>query len=93
MKDARSIIKGQIISEKGTWLTDKRNQYLFDVDPKANKIEIRKAIEDIFKVKVVGISTCNVLGKMKRVRLVAGRTSARKKAIVTLKDGDKIQIV
>jgi large subunit ribosomal protein L23 len=93
MKAARSIIKGQVVSEKGTWLAEKANQYLFNVDPRANKIEIRKAIEEIFKVKVVGISTSNVQGKWKRVRQVPGRTSAWKKAFVRLKAGDKIEVV
>lgn len=92
MRYARSIIKGQVISEKGTRLTEKQNKYLFEVDPKANKVEIRKAIEEIFKVKVVGVNTSNVRGKLKRVRFVPGLTSAWKKAVVTLKAGDKIEI-
>ena len=92
MKDARSIIKDQVVCEKGTWLTEKFNKYLFHVDPKANKVQIRKAIEEIFRVKVVGVNTSNVQGKWKRVRLVPGRTAAWKKAVVTLKAGDKIEI-
>ncbi len=92
MKDARTIIKGQMISEKGTRLTGKHNKYLFEVHPKANKIEIRKAIEEIFKVKVVAVNTINTQGKWKKVRAVAGRTSAKKKAIITLKAGEKIEI-
>ena len=92
MRYARSIIKGQVISEKSTRLTEKNNKYLFEVDPKANKVEIRKAIEEIFKVKVVGVNTSNVRGKLKRVRFVPGLTSAWKKAVVTLKAGDKIEI-
>ena len=92
MKDARSIIKGQIISEKSARLTEKQGKVMFDVHPKANKIEIRKAIEEIFKVKVTGVNTLNVEGKWKRVRMVPGKTAARKKAIITLKQGDKIEI-
>ena len=92
MKDSRSIVKGQLISEKGSRLTGKHNKYLFEVDIKANKIEIRRAVEELFKVKVTGVNTCKVQGKWKRVRMVPGRTSAWKKAIVTLKTGDKIEI-
>ncbi len=92
MRDARSIIKGQVVSEKGTRLTEKENKFLFEVDPKANKVEIRRSIEEIFKVKVLAVNTSNVQGKWKKVRTVPGRTSAWKKAVVTLKAGDKIEI-
>ncbi len=92
MKNARSIIKGQVISEKGTWLNEKQQKYLFEVDPKANKVEIRKAIEEIFKVKVTKVNTSQVQGKWKRVRFVPGRTAAWKKAVITLKAGDKIEM-
>ena len=91
MKDPRSIIKGLLVSEKGTLLSEKHNKYLFRVDPRSNKVEIRKAIEDIFKVKVLGVNTSNYQGKWKRVRVIPGRTAAWKKAVVTLKAGDKIQ--
>ena len=91
MKDARTIIKGMLVSEKGTLLNEKHNKYLFRVDTKANKVEIRQAIEEIFKVKVVGVNTSNHQGKWKRVRLIPGRTAAWKRAVVTLKAGDKIQ--
>ena len=93
MKDPRSLIKSHLVSEKGTRLTQKHNKYTFKVDPKANKIEIRRAIEEIFKVKGVGVNTSNVSGKWKRVRIIPGKTSAWKKAVVTLKAGDKIEMV
>ena len=93
MKDSRSLIKSHLVSEKGTRLTQKHNKYTFKVDPKANKIEIRRAIEEVFKVKVVGANTSNVSGKWKRVRIIPGKTSAWKTAVVTLKAGDKIEMV
>jgi len=93
MKDSRSIIRGQVVSEKGTRLTAKHNKYVFEVDTKANKIEICRAIEEMFRVKVLKVNTSNVQGKWKRVRAAEGKTSAWKKAVVTLKAGDKIEIV
>ena len=69
------------------------NKYLFWVDSKANKVEIRKAVESIYKVKVDGVNTLIVKGKPKRVRYAMGKTSDWKKAIVNLKQGEKIDIV
>ena len=67
------------------------NQYTVVADPRANKTEIRQAVQELFKVKVTKVNTLNVRGKARRKRtLQAGRTPAWKKAIVTLKDGDKI---
>lgn len=91
MINPRDIIKKPLISEKSMDMVQE-NKYTFIVDPRANKTEIRKAVEELFKVKVTGISTINVKGKTKRVRNIPGRTPDRKKAIVTLKDGDKIEI-
>ncbi len=87
------IIRRPIITEKITLLQSKR-QYAFEVDPNANKIEIRKAVEKKFNVKVESIRTMRVAGK-KRMQLTRsgrfeGRTRSWKKAIVTLKEGDKI---
>jgi large subunit ribosomal protein L23 len=69
------------------------NKYLFWVDKNANKIEIRKAVEGIYKVTVNNVNTLKVKGKPKRVRYTMGKTSDWKKAIVTLKEGDKIDVV
>jgi large subunit ribosomal protein L23 len=89
--NAFEIIKTARLTEKGTRQGEKLNQYTLVADPRANKLQIKQAVEELFKVKVVGISTLNVRGKMRRKRtLQAGRTSNWKKAIVTLKDGDKI---
>ena len=89
--NAFEIIKTARLTEKGTRQAEKFNQYTVVADPRANKIQIKQAVEELFKVKVVGISTLNVRGKARRKRTVqAGRTSRWKKAIVTLKEGDKI---
>jgi large subunit ribosomal protein L23 len=92
MKDPRQLIRLALITEKGTVQREKLNQYIFDVHPKANKIEIKKAIETIFPVKVEQVRTQNYEGKMKRVGAFSGRRSAWKKAIVTLKEGQVIDL-
>lgn len=91
MKEPYMIIKSLLRTEKGTDLM-MLNKYLFWVDKKANKIEIKNAIEDIYKVKVSGVNTIAMRGKIKRVRYVQGKTSDWKKALVTLKEGEKIDI-
>tara|TARA_B100000214_G_C23966818_1_gene628091 strand:- start:1500 stop:1790 length:291 start_codon:yes stop_codon:yes gene_type:complete len=88
------IIKKPIITEKMTELTEKYNRYAFTVDGRANKIQIKKAIEDYYDVTVDSVNTMICIGK-KRVRgtksgMIQGRTSTLKKAIVTLKEGDSI---
>ena len=85
------IIKSLIRTEKGTSLEPQR-KYLFDVAHSATKIDIKRAIEDIYKVKVSGVNTVIVSGKNKRVRQQMGRTPDWKKAIVTLKQGEKIEV-
>lgn len=91
MKNPRDILIKPVVSEKSTSLLAE-NKYTFIVELNANKTEIKKAVEEIFKVKVETVNTMRVKGKMKRVRQFTGRTPERKKAIVTLKDGDKIEI-
>ena len=85
------IIKALIRTEKGTML-EPQGKYLFQVAIAANKIAIKKSIEEIYKVKVKDVNTSVVRGKQKRVRREAGLTSAWKKAVVTLKDGHKIDV-
>ena len=85
------IVKALIRTEKGTTLEPDR-QYLFEVDRRATKVDIRKSIEEIYKVKVQAINTCVVPGKKKRVRQILGRTPDWKKAIVTLQEGHKIEV-
>lgn len=90
MRDARDVLKAPVVSEKSVGLMEE-NKYSFWVDPAANKIEIKAAIEKMFKVSVVEVRTMNVKGKKKRVGRYLGRTSDRKKAIATLKAGDRIE--
>lgn len=85
------VIKTLLRTEKGTAMAPE-NKYLFKVDLKANKILIRTAVEEIYKVKVKGVHTATLLGKLKRIRFREGRTPSWKKAIVTLKEGHKIDI-
>jgi large subunit ribosomal protein L23 len=92
MKQSSDIIYQAIISEKGTILRDKQNSYVFKVNPTANKIEIKKAIESAFTVKVLDVKTINMPGKSKRLGRYEGRRSDWKKAIVKLKQGDSIDI-
>ncbi len=92
MKDPRSIIKKPMITEKGAKLRETHNSYTFQVSPEANKIEIREAIHSIFKVDVEEVRTINVQGKFKRLGRTSGRRSAWKKAIVTLKQGQTIDL-
>ena len=90
--DPYKIIKKPMISEKSTLLTERDNKYVFEVALEANKIQIKKAVEEVFKVGVKKVRTMRIRGKMKRVRVQLGRTAERKKAIVTLKQGDRIEL-
>lgn len=85
------IVKTLIRTEKGTMLEPAR-KYLFQVATQANKIEIKKAVEEIYSVKVQSVNTTVMHGKLKRVRQELGRTKDWKKAIVTLKEGQKIEV-
>ena len=84
------IVKTLVRTEKGTTLEPNR-QYLFHVDRRATKIDIKKAVEEIYSVKVQGVNTVIVPGKKKRVRHQLGYTTDWKKAVVTLKEGSKIE--
>ena len=92
MKDPRSIVRRALITEKGTVLRETRNQYHFEVAREANKIEIKHAIEIIFSVKVASVRTQQLRGKVKRQGRYAGKRSDWKKAIVTLKPDQKIEL-
>jgi len=93
MKSIYEIIKGPWITEKSTDLGEKHNKYVFKVNCNANKIEIRNAIEKIFSVKTEKVNTVKLQGKKKRVRLVEGKTPDWKKAVITLKEGNKIEFI
>ncbi len=90
MIDVFSVIKKPCLTEKGTKLQDDYNQIVVKVDPGANKIEIMDAVEKLFNVKVAKVRTANMHGKKKRVGKYIGHTSNWKKAVVTLKEGYKI---
>lgn len=91
MKDPRDIILRPVVTEKSMALMEE-NKYTFIVDPRANKTEIKKAVEALFKVKVEKVNTMRVKGKTKRVRNIIGKEPDYKKAIVKLKKGDRIEL-
>lgn len=90
MKAYHHLIKGPIITEKTHTLREANNKLTLKVDVKANKIEIRKAIETLFKVKVLAVNTIQMMGKKKRLGKSEGTRPNWKKAIVTLAPGEKI---
>jgi large subunit ribosomal protein L23 len=94
MKDLYQVVKTIVLTEKATLLTEENNSYVFKVDRKANKLEIKAAIERIFGKKVTSVNTCNYKGKKRRQRRAdSGRTAHWKKAIVTLAEGETIDLV
>jgi len=86
------IVLRPIITEKSTLLKDVGNQYVFEVQRDANKIEIKKAVEKLFKVKVVSVQVSNFEGKKKRLGRFAGKKPDWKKAVIKLSPKDKITI-
>ena len=92
LSNYRDIIKAPVITEKSSNIASNDRKYVFKVDAKANKSQIKDAIEKIFKVKVESVNTVNVHPKKKRVGRYSGRTNKYKKAIVTLVNGNKIDL-
>ena len=90
MRGPEHIIQAPLISEKGSFLAETSQQVLFKVRPDANKIEVKKAVETLFKVKVVKVRMARYLGKLRRVGKNMGRRPQWKKAYITLREGDKI---
>ena len=90
--DIRSILKRPTITEKSTAGIEKLNAYTFQVDPSANKLQIKQAVEELFNVKVVKVNTRYRRGKFKRLGMTSGTTQSAKEAIVTLRRGDKIDV-
>ena len=86
------VIQEPLITEKVARATEKLRKYAFRVHPGANKKEIKSAVEKIFNVHVTRVNTLNNMGKWRRVRYRPGQTADWKKAIVTLKEGEKIDI-
>ena len=93
MNEHFDIIETIRLTEKATLLSEKLNKYVFRVSPRANKVQIKAAVEKLFGKKVLDVNTANYAGKKKRQRQASyGRTAHWKKAIVTLKEGDKIDL-
>jgi len=88
--DVYRVIQAPLITEKGTLVNEGSNQVVFRVDRRANKVEIRRAVEAMFKVKVEEVRTANVLGKKRRVGRSIGKRADWKKAYVTLAEGHRI---
>lgn len=86
------VLLKPVLSEKSVVIKDNENRYTFKVNPKANKVDIKKAVESMFKVKVEAVRTMNYEGKMHRVGRYEGRRGEWKKAIVTVKEGQKIDL-
>jgi large subunit ribosomal protein L23 len=94
MKDVYQVIQTVMLTEKGTRLSETENKYIFNVNPAANKAEIKQAVEELFKVKVTAVNTMKRLGKKKRERTSSfGCTAGWKRAVVTLAEGSKIDFV
>ena len=91
MKSQFGLIRKPRITEKVILLKEDNNKVVFEVARESNKIELKKAVESIFKVKVKKISTLNVKGKLKRQGRTEGRRADWKKAIITLEEGEKIE--
>ena len=92
MKNARSIIMKPLVTEKGSHVRETENKYLFSVAVTANKIEIKRAVEEIFNVKVKSVKTATVHGKVKRLGVYSGKRPDWKKAVVTLEPGQTIDL-
>ena len=88
------ILRKPLLTEKVTRLTEKLNRYAFIVDPRANKIQIKGAIETMYGINVVAVNTMRYVGKLKsrntKAGAISGRAAKYKKAIITLKDGETI---
>ncbi|MCB1247504.1 MAG: 50S ribosomal protein L23 [Acidimicrobiia bacterium] len=92
MKNPRDIIFEPVVSEKSYDLVQDNNSYTFVVDRRSNKTEIKEAVQSIFDVKVVSVNTMNRQGKRKRTGWTVGKRKDTKRAVVTLADGDSIDV-
>jgi large subunit ribosomal protein L23 len=96
MKSLNRVVHRPVVTERTTTFREKGNKYVFAVDPRANKMEIKRAVESMFDVRVTAVRTANVLGKLRvmhtRRGLSSGRRPTWKKAIVTLAEGQTIDI-
>ncbi len=92
MKDPRSIVIRPVVTEKANRLREEENKYCFQVAPWANKIEIKRAVEELFRVKVTRVTTQNQRGKVRRLGRFEGKRPDWKKAVCTLREGDRIEV-
>lgn len=92
MERKKNMLKRPLLTEKITKLQDANNQYAFEVDRRANKIEIKRAIEKRFDVHVLSVRTMNMKGKMKTLGRFTGRRSDWKKAVITVKPGEELVV-
>jgi len=92
VKDLSKVIHRPLITERGSDLRERHNTYFFEVEPAANKHEIRRAVELYFGVKVESVRTMNMRGKFKRLGRFSGKRADWKKAVVTLAEGDAINL-
>ena len=90
--DIYHTIRRALITEKSTAAKDESNKYIFEVDRRANKVEVATAVEKLFKVKVLDVHVMNIVGKKKRVGRIMGEKRSWKKAIVTLAPGNRVEI-
>ncbi len=86
------VLRRPIVTEKSTGLKEAQNKYVFEVDKRANKVQVKEAVEKIFKVRVVSVNMITVPSKPRGFGRLKGRKPSWKKAIVTLREGDKIEI-
>ena len=94
MRNSADVIKKILLTEKGTRLSEEQNKYLFKVAKEANKVEIKKAVEELFNVRVMAVNTMRRKGKKKRQRTAQyGTTAAWKRAVVSLHEEDSINLV
>jgi large subunit ribosomal protein L23 len=93
MKNLYTIIKKPLFTEKGSSLKESQNKILVEVSRDANKVDIKRSLEEIFKVKVEKVATINIRGKWKRYGRSIGKRPDRKKAVITLKKGEKLDFI
>lgn len=93
MRNLHTIIKKPLFTEKGARLKETENKILVEVERDANKLDIKRAIEEIFKVKVEKVATVTTNGKWKRYGRSIGKRPDRKKAIITIKKGEKLDFI
>ena len=93
MKNLYGVVKKPLFTEKGSAIKEAENKLLVEVDRDANKLEVKKAIEEIFKVKVEKVATIKVNGKWKKYGKFSGKRPDRKKAVITLKKGEKLDFI